>query len=648
MDPIQILNDIVALITDPAKAEEFGALSAADVRTKLTELAAAAAAVRPNVTTDEAARTAFAAVANAATVGRARHDELAAAEATALAAVNADDTALAAATTFETPAPVEPSTSTPAEPTATELSPEQIAALNPAPPVGLPGAPASVADLTPEQLAAVQAQYGTAPIDATPRPPVDFAILRGAPEVEPVVGTGIKASSRLGNVNAGDEVPELAMLGQAFKDLSIAHATLQPSPDNPHPLGGNVRLGTIEHSRNSRTVFADDPDIKAQGLTDDQLIELATKQVVEMNTRKDGMLDSIKASGGPCAQAESDYEVILKGGDLTTSFIGGLPSIVKNRELSVYDWINFSMANRPAAATSTVPGNFNKVTAAQDTAGYYPGTLSGQDLTDAIALGKAVEKGCIHIDCINPRALSFHAIYQCLTIGNFINISFPEYVAVWKEKMATYFQISREEDAIAKVVTRARKINLNADVLGANRDLYSAISRYVASMRSERHSPNMRISLVFPEFANPWLLDDHQKQMFHNSDLTAIQRIARDIPNLDISYYNVSAGATIGGAPTVLPAIPQGSLTGTGGTTTGLQGWPAEMRVLAFPTGGVYQQKVGNLGFGLRETGMGTNDFSMFMEIFEETHIRTADLAALDIKLCAQGEAAGSSVIACA
>jgi hypothetical protein len=110
-------------------------------------------------------------------------------------------------------------------------------------------------------------------------------------------------------------------------------------------------------------------------------------------------------------------------------------------------------------------------------------------------------------------------------------------------------------------------------------------------------------------------------------------RLAID-EGLMFGQYDVTTGTTDGGSATVLPEIGDGD---------SLPDWPAEIRLLVYPEGGVVRHAYGELSFGLRETGMATNDFSAFYETFESLMFRTTDLFTLDVPLCVNG-ALGATV----
>lgn len=429
----------------------------------------------------------------------------------------------------------------------------------------------------------------------------------------------VLAFAGLQNVGAGGAFPNYDALGAEIASLAGTMSVSAPS-GRKHYVGKIP----VQAGEGSRIVLASEHS----GLDDEGLIDLAVRRNREV--RQQAL--TLQASGGPCMPPQIDYSMGLIG-DRGTPFVGSLPSIASDRGISFFPWIEFDMATVPL--TSGV----GFVTAAQDTAGY-GGTnpITGEAVP--IPSGGAKFKDCIRIDCPEPVDCGMEMVYRCVTVGRFMAQAAKEYVRLFDEFVGIYFDVARDERAISKILAAAKVIPAGPATFGSSVDLLSKMRQLAAHIRSARHAPNLVIHFSLPEWNKYRLANDIASAWANGSDNLrvtpdqALALLALD-EGIDVGTYNVHAGTTLGGSPTVLPLPEDGSP---------LPEFPNEVRILAWADGAVFRRQGSEVAFGLQEVGMHTNDTAAFEEVEENTCVRSSDVYALDVEVCDSG-ARGAAVV---
>lgn len=433
----------------------------------------------------------------------------------------------------------------------------------------------------------------------------------------------IVAKAGLQGVSSGNAFPSIDALGAELSSLAAAVQVDQPT-------GRKHYVGTIpiHTGEGSRIVLASEH----ANLDDEGLIDLAVRRNRELRTAQ---FATMQASGGPCAPAVQDYSITLVG-DRGTPFVESLPSIVSNRPIAYYPWVEFDMADTPLAT------GIGFVTQAQDTAGY-GGTNPRTGQVTAIPEGGVKFKDSVRIDCPQPRTCGMEMVYKNVVVGRFIAQAFPEYVRVFDEFTGIYFDVARDERAMGKILAAAKTITAGPATFGSTRDLLGRLRQLAAHIRSARHAPNLALEVRIPEWAKYRLANDIAfsfAQGVENLRITPDQALGLlgATEGIMVDTYNVSAGTTTNGSPTVLPLPTDGNP---------LPEFPNEVRVLAWADGAVFRREGGEVSFGLQEVGYESNDFSTFYEAEENTCTRGSDIYALDVELCDSGLIGGSVVKTC-
>lgn len=387
----------------------------------------------------------------------------------------------------------------------------------------------------------------------------------------------------------------------------------------PDPSDRKFYLGRVQASGRPHAVSLDEHDEDTGSAIDAAVRKVAAARLSD--ARK-------VASGGVCLPPQPDYTISTVG-ERGTPWTDRLATIVGNRPTSYFKWLNMSLTAAAGSRPGARPdGGIGLVTAAQDAAGY----------GDPAPEGGHLPKDCVRIDCPSPVTENPEAIFRCTTVGNFAAVTWPEYVRVFDETVGFYFDVYRDEQHLAAVVAAAKTLNVAGPTFGAARDLLDALRRLVAHVRSVRKAPNLPFQFDVPAFARYMIAQDLASSWSGNpaDGLSASQALALLAVDegIFLGEYDVSIGATADGSPTVLPELADNAA---------LPDWPTELRIIGYPVGAIFRHDYGELAFGLRETGVSTNDFSGFFELFESVNLRTTDVFTIDVPLCVNG-AAGATI----
>lgn len=512
----------------------------------------------------------------------------------------------------------------------------------------VPPAPAEGGTSTPPEAPPADTSGGGAPSGGTQqasgrRPSLGALAHTGVqtppPADEPAPGEivlrrPVRAAFASSLVAANAPFEDAEQLGQVIHERLGQLQVLNPTQEK-HYLG-RMAVNDRPHAVVLPPNFRGD----GTGLVDEAVRRNTERKVAAAQAVADG--DRKVASGGICGPAVPDFTMTVVG-EAETPWIDGLPTIQGNRPVSIVPWINISQTAAAGSRVGARPAKgMGTVTAAQDAVGYGGTNIAG--VTTPVPVGGHAFKDCVEIDCPDWRTFEPEASFLCTKVGNFQAITNPEYVAAFDRIVHTYFNIYRDERFLAKAIAEAKVLQgLVNPVFGAARDLLDVIRRTATHVRNVRHAPNLGFNVVLPAFAAQMVAQDIAYSWsggLDNLRISAAQALALLAveEGIFIETYNVSIGQTGSGLPSVLPELEDGEV---------LPDWMNEIRILMYPEGSIWRQDYGELSFGLRETGMETNDFRGFEEIFEQAGFRSTDIIVLDVPLCVNGLQAGTVVKIC-
>jgi hypothetical protein len=352
------------------------------------------------------------------------------------------------------------------------------------------------------------------------------------------------------------------------------------------------------------------------------------QQVASMGT------DVVLAAGGPCVAAEPDYRVDFVGGN-TRPFSTAFPTVRYPRgRVSFYPPLCFDGAD----ADSTYAEIGRAITQAQDTAGYDASPTPPE----------TTPKGCVRIDCPETTGCGLEILIKCLTIGNWVDRTFPEYVRAWQQLIDVYYARAYEQRHIAQVVAGSTILTDTGNVFGAALSLSSAILRVIEHNNGARRAPNRTWRLIIPQWGIALLKIDLMRYLNATSNGLAglnitdaqVVSLLRSL-GVNVSTYIDESGPTTQGDDQLLALL----------TTGAIPELPESMRAFLFPEGQWIRGTGGELTTGvIRDTALiQVNDFQTFFEEWTAMCQRgcTGDSYIIDAALCPSGVAGGTVVLDC-
>lgn len=465
---------------------------------------------------------------------------------------------------------------------------------------------------------------------------------RPAPRTEPdEPETRMVASGGFLTAPQGTEITSAALgaeLARQHQAVQTLHRRDLPHYDDGITAGGRkIYLATLPIIDRPGVVHMKDGDGR-------EVIDRAVAEFVQGRDERLRLNERRIASGGDCVMALPDFSINLIG-ERGTCFTDDLPTVAGTRPLTYYPWFKIDQSAGATGRGTKPAAGIGFVTSEEDAAGYgNPDATVGDP--DEIPAGGVPYKECIHIDCPDePLTCSQEAVYKCVTIGNFQAISHPEYVNVWQQYMDIWYDIERDTRALDSFIAEATAQNhlLTGSELefGAIASLKDLFNRLLAHERSARHSPNLSLNVVAPDWFAGFLALDvmlHSFGSIDNLNATAAQAMTlASTDGIRMSSYCTETWATgTGHVNQVLPPIGSGAVPD----------WPTKARLLMYPDGAIFKKTAGDLSIGLRETLMKTNDFGMFEESFEKVCYR-GDVYVLDVELCANGATGAPVAVTC-
>lgn len=437
----------------------------------------------------------------------------------------------------------------------------------------------------------------------------------------------VVAAAGVPNIRAGARITNAEQFGAA---LAAQHEAIGPFAGRPGEPFQKFPVLTV------RREFAADLIIRERS-TPEQVAEVHDRAVARHLAAIDSQVaamgeDVVLAAGGPCVAAEPDYRVDFVGGN-TRPFSTAYPTARYPRgRVSFYPPLCFDGAD----ADTTFAEIGRAITAAQDLAGYGEGG------------GLTAPKGCVRIDCPEPVPCGLEILIKCMTIGNWVDRTFPEYVRAWQQLIDVYYSRAYEQRHIAQVVAGSTIVTDGGSPFGATLSFTSAILRVIAHTNSARREPNRMWRLIIPSWAIVLLKIDLMRYLNATANglaglnVTDAQVIAllRGL-GVNVSTYIDESGPTTQGDAQLLAAL----------TTGAVPELPTSVRAFLHPEGQWIRGTGGELITGvIRDSALvQANDFQTFVEEWTAMCQRgcAGDSYVLDAALCPNGVAGGTVVMDC-
>lgn len=360
----------------------------------------------------------------------------------------------------------------------------------------------------------------------------------------------------------------------------------------------------------------------------DRHIERVNRQVAAMGD------DVVLAAGGPCVDAEPDYRVEFVGSD-TRPFSQAYPTVRYPRgRVQYYPPLCFDGAD----ADTTFAEIGRAITQAQDEGGY----------SDPAVPPGTTPKGCVRIDCPDSVGCGLEILIKCMTIGNWVDRTFPEYVRAWQQLIDVYYARAYEQRHIAQVVAGSEVVTDAGSPFGASLSLSAAVLTIIAHNNSARRTPNRAWRLILPSWAITLLKIDLMRYLNATANgLSGLNvsdaQVVTMLRNLgvNVSTYIDEAGPTTQGDDQLLSLITSGAVPAL----------PLSVRAILHPEGQWVRGTGGELSTGIiRDSALiQSNDFQTFFEEWTSMCQRgcAGDSYVLDAAVCPSGVAGGTVVMDC-
>lgn len=418
---------------------------------------------------------------------------------------------------------------------------------------------AAKAEAVKEEVEAVEAKISPKDVEV----PEAQAPVAKAEEVEEEKVVALVASADIPNVASGTEL-SMKDLGKALFDR------------RSHIKGGGSD-GEFVLVASADAQYSEDRTLTGDWESDQEKIKNVTGT------------DVIVASGGICAPTEAYYGLeLLSGADRPVK--AALPAFGATRG---------GLRFMAPPSISDLVGSARVTTEAQDTAGYIG---SNDSLTAA--------KPSVRVSCGSITEVVVDAISSILTVGNMNARTYPELVETWTKLAAAQHARVAETNLLDKIAASATDVT-DAKAYGATGSLLGTVSKAVAGFKSRhRITSGVNLRAAFPAWTKELLRTD----------------IAREAPGDGLVRYAVTDAEIINwfNVRGVSPIFYVDTRTGAG-MSYGSQGaaavtdFPSTIEWFLWVEGSFIFVDGGTLNLGLvRDSTLNsTNDYSLFVETFE-------------------------------
>ncbi|MGW4007956.1 major capsid protein [Streptomyces sp. NPDC004763] len=246
------------------------------------------------------------------------------------------------------------------------------------------------------------------------------------------------------------------------------------------------------------------------------------------------------------------------------------------------------------------------------------------------------EKPCFRIPCPDPVEVRCDAVGVCLEAGILTARHFPELISWYLQNSMVAHEIRIRQVLFQQALDSATPVTV-PETMGALSAIYGAIALQAADM-IERHSLCDTTAL---EVVLPWW----SRNLFL-ADLARRNGVGIDQVNTSmIQDLFTPLGVRIQWARGLSPAVP----TDIGGVNPAT-GWPAELKFLIYPAGGLVigRGEEVNLGVIHDSSKFVTNDYTaLFAEECVALVDRSVDTRVVTVPVCPTGATGAQTELAC-
>ncbi len=314
--------------------------------------------------------------------------------------------------------------------------------------------------------------------------------------------------------------------------------------------------------------------------------------------------EAIVASGGFCAPAEVNYDLITTG--VTTR--------------PVRDALARFQASRGSVQLPAPP-----TLASVDTAGADAAVGQHTNTEDEAAATKPIQV----IDCADFTTYETYAVTKRLRFGNFGARAFPEQVTAWNG-LTTVAHARLAEGLLLDALKTLSTNVTTSTVFGASRDLAEAAIRGAVAWRSRHRAPDARLRVLMPW----WVPMLGTVDVFRGSDDADTLMGAQDVFSSLLANAGVNVSFYLD-----TPSTGTSQVFGAQAAAA-LDGWPGHVQWAMFDEGHYLFLDGGNLDLGIvRDSTLNeTNDAETFAETSEGVGKHGVEALWVTSAVCPNGE----------
>lgn len=285
-----------------------------------------------------------------------------------------------------------------------------------------------------------------------------------------------------------------------------------------------------------------------------------------------------------------------------------------------YGLVGTSSTARPVA------GSLAKYVPARGAVTIYPSPKLG-DISNGMGLWTrandanpaAVKAACSTIACATPVQYDIYGIYRCMTIKNMLQMTYPELVEAYLNRLAALQARLAETTLLDAMVgsVNAKAITVAAGNLGASINLWATLIQMLAVYREQERYDTIELDCYMPRWQREALRMDVVRQRRTDDSGMPRDRVPTGA-DIDAGFQNVG----------VNPIWTMDNATAWGSGITAqsagaLNTMPTTAHAFFTPRGNFRQLDRGDLQIGVTNnvmrdnTSLTKNEFTMFWESFE-------------------------------
>ncbi|HVE28317.1 MAG TPA: major capsid protein [Sporichthya sp.] len=259
----------------------------------------------------------------------------------------------------------------------------------------------------------------------------------------------------------------------------------------------------------------------------------------------------------------------------------------------------------------------------------------------------AVKADCQTIECATPVDYVMYAVYRCLTVKNMLQMTFPELLEAYLNRLAAAWARMAEKRLLDLMGANVSQITAPTQKVGASESILTTMLQFVTAYQERQRWDFDTVEIWAPR----WLQNALKVDMFHQRRTDGAKTMPTDG---DVTAVFARAGATVHwylDDPTWKTDAAPSQPVADGN----LVGWPDHVNLLVAPPGKFALIDRGELRVGVTGnniyrdlTSLMRNEFTFFFESFEgivDTNSCPADL--VDIPVCFNGVQVADVTVDC-